>query len=667
MQSRHAIRRAALEALAAVACFLGAAWLSAPRPTPGRSFQAKPSSGPRAITREVPDRAPTSYVLEVRLDAERHRLSGKGTITWSNSSRTPVSSLFFHLYLNAFKNDRTLFLRSPFGAGRSGAHAREYGYIDVKTLRARELEGADLWPGRARHSPHDPEDETDIEVPLPRAIVPGEPLTLDVEFESQLPEIVERTGYAGSFHFMGQWFPKLARLEQDGTFAHFAFHPQAEFYADFGRYDVTLEVPANFTVGASGVLRSESRQGSRKRLRYEAYAVHDFAWTAWDHFVETQAQIGSVSVRLLTPPGHDANARSTLDELRFALPYFAERYGPYPYPTLTVVHPPQRAEAAGGMEYPTLITTGGPWYLPYSGARSLEAVTVHELGHEWFYGLLASNEAKWPFLDEGINSYAELSALTARYGDSSAFDAFGLQLGNAALFRAFAAARGHDEPVAAEAQDFSSFRNLGALVYSRTATLLETVARVWGRERLERALAEYTRQYRFASPEPPDLLRVVREHVAPEAAQFLERGLFQRGTVDYVVREVETAPVRSPAGFFERKSGRERVTPSTIPVNEYIGRVTVYRHGSLELPVEVALISADGQRRVQRWDGRGPFHIFEQRGPSPLAYAAVDPDYRILIDDDLFNNRAAAVEQSLPRVNERLAYVGALLLGGVGP
>jgi hypothetical protein len=235
------------------------------------------------------------------------------------------------------------------------------------------------------------------------------------------------------------------------------------------------------------------------------------------------------------------------------------------------------------------------------------------------------------------------------------------------LFRAFCAARGGDEPVASEAQEFSSFRNLGALVYSRTATLLETVARVWGRERLERALYAYTSQQRFASPEPADLLNVVRQHVAPEAATFLKLGLFERGTLDFVVREVETAEEKPPAGYFERASGREQVAPSQVPSSQYLGRVTVYRHGALEVPVEVALISADGTRRVERWDGRGPFHIFEQRGPKPLAYAVVDPEHRVLIDYNLFNNQAAAAEQSLPRVNERLAYAAALLLGGIGP
>ena len=126
------------------------------------------------------------------------------------------------------------------------------------------------------------------------------------------------------------------------------------------------------------------------------------------------------------------------------------------------------------MEYPTLITTGAPWYMPYTGVRALESVTVHELGHQWFYGLLASNEAASPFLDEGLNSHAELSALFAQHGQGSSFAWGGLSVEGHSLFRVFSAARGHDEAVAEPAAEFASFRNLGALVYSRTATLLET-------------------------------------------------------------------------------------------------------------------------------------------------------------------------------------------------
>src|SRR3954469_18624332 len=136
------------------------------------------------------DSAPrvASYEIEAKLDTERHRIVGRETIHFVNRSDAVLNELWFHLYLNAFKNDKTLFLRSPFGAGRSGDKAKEYGYIDVKKLTIRAGDGQDLWLARDRHSPDDPEDETDLRVPLPSSLEPGQALDLSLEFEDQLPE-----------------------------------------------------------------------------------------------------------------------------------------------------------------------------------------------------------------------------------------------------------------------------------------------------------------------------------------------------------------------------------------------------------------------------------------------------------------------------------------------
>ena len=195
------------------------------------------------------------------------------------------------------------------------------------------------------------------------------------------------------------------------AFAHFSFHAQSEFYADFGDYDVSLDVPAGFRVGATGSrVRATEAQG-RTRLGYHAENVHDFAWTAWDRFETRSELIAGTRVSVLYPPHQQQNAQAELESVRFALPHFNALYGAYPYPTLTLVHPPEAAGNAGGMEYPTLITTGGPWYSTFGGAHFIDVVTTHELGHQWFYGLVASNEHAEPFLDEGFNSYAEAEAL----------------------------------------------------------------------------------------------------------------------------------------------------------------------------------------------------------------------------------------------------------------
>jgi len=605
-----------------------------------------------------------SYTLSARLDAAAHKVSASGTIELYNYTQVPLREIYLHLYMNAFKNDRSLFLRSPFGAGRSGEHGTAWGYIDVERVFAREL-SAELWQAKTPGDVTDPEDETDVRVPLPTPLEPGKKLTLEVKFLVALPEIVERTGYVDDYHFVAQWFPKLARLMPDGSFAHFAFHPQSEFAANFGSYDVTLDVPASDVVGATGSCQALNAPPGRRVLRCRVEDVHDFAWTSWPHFEERSQRVGNVEVRVLTPPGNARNADVELDSVRFGLSHFGQRFGPYPYPSLTVVHPPVPAGNSGGMEYPTLITTGGPWFTPWTGARAIEAVTIHELGHQWFYGLLASDEQRFPFLDEGLNSYAEHSALAARYGVGSAFSGFGLSLSEEALARTFAAARGTDEPIAQGAGDFMSFRNLGAIVYSRTATLLSTLERVYGKPLLDQALADYAARARFRHPEPADFIEAVRGGLGDAAARNLSRALFERGSVDYLVRDVQSAASDPHAGVFDDGTGRRTVPRNEVrPPARWVGRAVVLRHGTLELPVQIELQFEDGSRQRRDWNGEGTRYIVSCEGPSPLVGVVVDPERRVLLDDDLTNNAAASLAQGAPRSLERLMYALQLLLSG---
>ena len=605
-----------------------------------------------------------SYTLQAKLDAVEHSVRGRGTIELYNYTQVPLAEIYLHLYMNAFKNDDSLFLRSPFGAGRSGGHGNKWGYIDVKRLYARET-ASELWPGHSSKSPGDAEDETDVRVPLAQPLEPGKTLTMDVEFDVKLPEIIERTGYVDDYHFVAQWFPKLARLMPDGSFAHFAFHPQSEFAADFGTYDVTLDVPAGAVVGATGRCEAAPAPGGRRALRCRAEDVHDFAWTSWASFQERTERVGSVDVRVLVPPGHGRNAELELDTVRFGLQHFGERFGPYPYPTLTVVHPPEAAGDSGGMEYPTLITTGGTWFTPFSGARAIEAVTIHELGHQWFFGLFANDEHRFPFLDEGLNSYAEHSSLAARYGAGSAFSGFGLAISNEAISRAIAAARGADEPIAQGAGDFFSFRSLGAIVYNRTASLFGTFERVYGRKNLDLAFRDYASFARFRHPEPQDLVEAVRGRLGEAAAKNLERALFERGSVDYLVRDVQSAASDPRAGVFDQASGRHTVARSEVrPPAHWAGHAIVLRHGTLELPVQLELEFDDGHRERRDWNGSGTRYTVTYEGPAKLVGLVIDPERRVLLDDDLSNNAASSEDQGAPRSLERLLYAAELLLGG---
>jgi len=607
------------------------------------------------------------YTLRAALDEHKHIVHGDGTIVWRNASTASVQELFFHLYLNAFKNERTLFLRAPVASGRGTSPVAEWGYIDVRKLVARELDGADFWPGADKTSPGDTDDETDIRVPLPRAIAPGETLTLDVTWDAKLPSIVERTGYVDDFHMVAQWFPKMARLLPSGQWPHFPFYHLAEFYADFGTYDVTIDVPTGMRVGATGARVAASSENGRDLLRFRQTDVHDFAWTAWRSFHQKTSRAEGVDLVALYPPGYDVIADREIATVTFALKYFGERYGRYPYPVLTLVHPPSGAGEAGGMEYPTLITCGGAWYGP-PFTHDVESVTMHEFGHQYFYGVVATDEQTWPILDEGINSFAEADAMRAWLGTGSALDFMGLQVSLGALFRAGALPAVHNEPIAQSAETFASGADYGGLVYAGTATILDTLSNVYGHEAFARALGRYTRRYRFEHPTLQEFVAVIRENLGDEAAHNLERAISEKGWVDYRVANAISKRDDVAAGVFDREGKRETVERGTPSGATWRGWALVMRHGTLQFPVDVELRGADGTVQVVRWNGAEEWTRIPYEGKSELTEAIVDPLGNVTLDMNLLNNGFRAARPTMARRTlERATYGAALALQWLMP
>jgi hypothetical protein len=609
------------------------------------------------------------YTLRATLDPALHTIHGEGTIVWRNTSSQPVRELWVHLYLNAFKNERSAFFRERVG-GRGSAEPEDWGFIDVRRFALQQADGGaiDLWPTAELRRGDGDDDETDARVPLPASVGAGETARFDVVFDDKLPIVVERTGYRGSFHMAGQWFPKLARLESDGTWAHFPFHHLSEFYADYGAYDVTIDVPEAFAIGATGPAVESRVAGGRRVERHVQADVHDFAWTAWDKWQTARDRIDGVEVTVLYPPGFTRMAERELAALRFALPYDSSRYGRYPYKVLTLAHPQDDAGEAGGMEYPTLITTGSPWYVP-RGVLAPEIVTVHELAHQWFYGLVATSEVSWPFLDEGLTQFAETDTMQRWRGEGSAVDLVGLVVSDGAIAAVEGNKGVHDEPVAQPANAFSTGANYGRLVYERTASVLETLARVYGSDGVARALGRYARRFRFDHPRPVHLLTIFEEVLGARAAATLRAALFEKGWVDYAIDGVWNERAKSPAGVFDREGKREKVGAEDQPGWEC--SVLVRRRGTLVFPVDVDLVFADGTKRRERWDGEGESKRFVWRGPAALRGAVVDPDDRVTIDANLENNhgaaRGGAAGGGAPRTLERATYYLQLALQAVSP
>jgi hypothetical protein len=430
--------------LAAWAAVLAASWLLAAA-LPARADR-------RQSARTV------RYDLDARLDPVAHVVHGSGTIAWRSDAKVPVPNLRFHLYLNAFRDEKSTFLRGrPPGARGSGWSAKHPGSIEVTSLRLRG--GEDLTPRIAFVSPDDanPHDRTVADVPLPRPVEPGEEVVLEVEFVSRLPKVAARTGFGGDFHMVAQWFPKLGVWEDEGEggcavagWNCHQFHPHSEFFSDFGVYDVRIRVPAALEgkVGATGEQEVEPvrHDDGTVTLAFHAEDVHDFAWVVGERLrvftdrfeggfgldpdgreaARVARALGDgrrandlalppVDVTFLLAPEHVDQLDRHRRAVFHALTYMGLWFGPYPYPTLTVVDPDARGARAGGMEYPTLITGGTGFHVAERGIDP-EFVLVHEFGHQHFYGLLASNEFEDAWLDEGLNTYATAKTLERAYG-----------------------------------------------------------------------------------------------------------------------------------------------------------------------------------------------------------------------------------------------------------
>ncbi|MEM9188378.1 MAG: M1 family metallopeptidase [Myxococcota bacterium] len=588
------------------------------------------------------------YTLRAELDPEAHEVAGTAEIFWTNRSEVPVRELYFHLYLNAFESDRTVFMVEGGGEMR-GVSSEGDGRIELESL---SLAGRDVL--QSADLELIPGDRTQLRVGLPSPLAPGEGILIKSEFRAYLPPVFARSGYAESFHMVAQWFPKPARVDPDGTWRSYPYHARGEFYSDFADYRLTVSTPTSFEVGASGKLVSERTDNGRVLRTFEANSVHDVAFAAYDRFLERAFEVPlperePVAVRILYPPGYmfDHHERATTEGLR----RFSELLGVYPYPTLTVIVPPRGAEGAAGMEYPTLfLTAGGWWDVPGVHADG-EDVTAHELGHQWCQGLLASDEVRFPMLDEGLTQWLTgeyLRHVHGRFG--SATDAFGLRIDYFQAMRTAAVTRErHVLPPALPAHAYPS-SDYGRSVYARTAVVLETVRRIWGPRRFEAALRGYADAQRFRHPVPADLYAAFdAEYWRGFSANVLRPAL-----EDGVTGEVELRGLRTV-----RNGDPNARRP-------YITEVDARRVGTLPLPLIVELEDEDGARERIVWRGRELRLLHEHESRKKIVAATIDPDGHLLLDPNLRDNRRPRRKRTGPGPS-MLTFVFQEIFGWLGP
>jgi Peptidase family M1 domain len=603
-----------------------------------------------------------SYAITVRLDPASRTLQGNELLTWRNLSSIPATSLRFHLYYNAWRNTRSTWIRERLLAGDTEIAERpaaDWGWSDITSLKLVATSGApiDVTSTLRFIAPDDgnADDRTVAEVPLATPVAPGQTINVQISWSSRVPRTFARTGAIGNYYFLAQWFPKIGVLQDSGWNCH-QFHAGTEFFSDFGIYDVRLTVPRGWIVGASGSERSRRDEADGTTTHnYYGEDIHDFAWTTSPDYVERierfeHETLPAVTMRLLLQPEHVGQEARHFAATRAALKYYGEWYGPYPYGHITVIDPAWQS-GAGGMEYPTLFTAGSRWIVPRQVTQP-EGVTVHEAGHQFWYGIIATNEFEHAWMDEGFNTFSTARAIDQFFGpqffSKRYFGGFvPWVFDDLQLIRAVDGNRlaGYRRDAHSDVQATPSWRYWpgtgGSITYNKTSLWLHTLERTLGWETLQRILSTYFKRHAFRHPEPQDFFAVANEVSGRDLTPFFDQVYRSANVFDYGVDVFESERI-SDRGYFG-ESGRQAFATDQRSNDQYRTTLVVRRFGDGVLPVDVRVVFENNQDVRWRWDGRDTWKLFQVDRPVRAVSAQVDPDRTLLLDvNDTNNSRSLA-------------------------
>jgi hypothetical protein len=572
-----------------------------------------------------------NYDINVELDTKNKTLLGSETLTWTNTSLVSVNELQFHLYLNAFKDQNSTFMRESGGQLRGNSmdknNKENFGNIYITQLKINE--GENLYSKIKFIQPDDlnSKDRTVISLDLKNAVLPGQTIKIAINFKAKLPKIFARTGWAANDYFLvGQWFPKIGVLEKDGKWNCHQFHANTEFFADFGVYNVKILAPENFKIGATGAKIGETKIKNNKTLhQFLAEDVHDFAFTASPHFKIFKKTHKEIELLAFMQPEHAIQSERYFQSAIVAIDYLNKNVGKYPHKTLTMVDPPLAGAGSGGMEYPTFITCGSFWGVGKWG-KFAEVVTIHEFAHQYFQGMLATNEFEESWLDEGFTQYYEGRIMNATYLNGAQLDLFGFQVNDLQASR-----QGY---VAMNNPSISqSYRNAweypagsyGILTYQKTATWLKTLEGLLGKNNMDLVMKTYFEKWKFKHPKAQDFINVVNEVAAKKTKfkdmdWFFKQVLFEAPYCDYSVSSIKNAPRKETAW----------------------GKFTVERKGEMVMPGKIKVVFVNNKAKIIEWNGKDRLKTFSFK--ERIKYVRIDPELVNWMDLNRVNNGRAIKE-----------------------
>ena len=468
-----------------------------------------------------------NYNIDVSLNDKEHSLTGFETIEYINNSPDTLRFIWFHIWANAYKTDKTAFSDQLLENGNTSfyfSNKEDKGYINRLNFKVNNI------TAKTEDHPHHIDI---IKIVLPSPLPPHQKITITTPFHVKLPYNYSRSGHDEQSYQATQWYPKPAVYDATG------WHPityldQGEFYSEFGNFDVKITVPENYVLAATGELQNEEekewlkkrstftwqpvkkriKKGSSvktviqkfpvssidiKTLRYKQERIHDFAWFADKRFIVKYDTCRLASGRVIDvysyySPAHSAIWKTSVKNAKDAIHHYSKLVGEYPYNIVSVVQGPE--SFGGGMEYPTITVIS-----PMKTEEELDNIMAHEIGHNWFYGILASNERDNPWMDEGINSFYDAKYTKTKYGSISQSERTSFET---------KAVTKTDQPILTGSEQFSE-SNYNLVAYYKTAEWLRYLESQIGEDTVKKAMQEYFRRWQFKHPQPEDFKKTVEE------------------------------------------------------------------------------------------------------------------------------------------------------------
>ncbi len=495
------------------------------------------------------------YKMYVDVDVKKYRYKGTQQLTYTNNSPDTLQKVFYHLYFNAFQpgsemDGRLHTVADPDsrmvtnrGTGDNPRYEskiallrlNEIGYLKVISLKQNGL-----------NIKHETEG-TVLEVTLNKPIKPGETAVFEMVFEGQVPNLIRRAGRNsedGVALSMAQWYPKMAEYDYEGW--HTSPYIGREFHGVWGNFDVKLHIDKNYTVGGTGYLQNPQevghgyedinkplklKNGNKLTWHFIAPNVHDFTWAADPQFIHDVVQTKSgTTLHFLYK--NKTQYLSSWKELQpyaeKALEYFNQHIGPYPYKQYSIIQ-----GGDGGMEYAmcTLISGG-------STLKSILSTMYHELAHSWFQQILATNESKYSWMDEGFTSYISSKALQEGLGLDNSKPNLGKYEGYFYVVK-----NGLEEPLTTHADRFNTNTAFSVASYSKGSIFLTQLNYIIGEENVEKSLKKYYNTYKFKHPTPNNFIRIAEKISGIHLGWYLNEWTETTHIIDYAVASINNIKV----------------------------------------------------------------------------------------------------------------------------